>query len=285
MSPSPPVGPWRKLAFAALLAVYFFLVSWDTLKAGFTADEPMAIYIYWHPSPWRLLTSQFLLWRGYFRPLGGAFYIPTFLTFGLNSVPYHAFLLALLLAGAYLMYRFARALGAGELAAGMVALIACYHGGLSNLYYESVFVFDVLCGIFCLAAFTYYARIRASGSLLTRRQTLGFLGLYLCALNSKEMAVTMPVMLLAYEWLYGKPPRLAVARPARMAARPRTRAVLGGPHERGLYLGKGLRAVWADEGAGLHSPCIRGTGSSISRNATWATSSITCPDSGRSRPA
>ena len=205
---SPVVSLRRKLAFALLLAAYFFLVSWDSLKAPFTADEMMAIYIYWHPSPWRLLTSQFLLWRGYFRPLGGLFYIPTFLAFGLNPLPYHAFLLALLLAGAYQLYRFARALGAGELAAAMVALIACYHGGLSNLYYESVFVFDVLCGIFCLAAFAYYARIRASGCLLTGGQTLAFLALYLCALNSKEMAVTMPVMLLAYECLYHKPPGL-----------------------------------------------------------------------------
>jgi len=218
LTPSLGAGPWRKLAFAALLAAYFFLVSWDTLKAPFTADEMMAIHIYWHPSPWRLLTSQFLLWRGYFRPLGALFYIPAFLTFGLNPVPYHALLLLLLLAGAYQMYRFARVLGSSELGAAMVALIACYHGGLSNLYYESVFVFDVLCGIFCLAAFTHYARIRSSGRLLTRGQTLGFLGLYLCALNSKEMAVTMPVMLLAYEWLYRKPPRLAWNMPWRELA-------------------------------------------------------------------
>jgi hypothetical protein len=36
--------------------------------------------------------------RGSF--LGGLFYLPIFLTFGLNPVPYHAVLLVLLLAGA-----------------------------------------------------------------------------------------------------------------------------------------------------------------------------------------
>jgi hypothetical protein len=208
--PAPPPGAhrWRKPACAVLFAAYFFLVSWDGLKAPFAVDEIAAIWWFWHPSPWRLLYSQFMLWHGYLRPMGGLFYVPIFLTFGLNPVPYHVVLLLLLLAGAYLMYRFARVLGLGELPAAIVALIACYHGGLSNLHFNSVFVFDALCGVFYFGAFVYYARIRSSGSLLSRGQTVAFLGLYLCALNSKEMAVTMPVILLAYEWLFHAPPPL-----------------------------------------------------------------------------
>jgi hypothetical protein len=147
-----------------------------------------------------------MLWHGYLRPLGGLFYLPTFLLFGLNPAPFHAFLLLLLLAGAHQMYRLAWALGAGELAAAMVALIACYHGGLSNLYFNSVFVFDVLCGLFFFATLAYYAGIRGSGRLPSGAQTASCLGLYLCALNAKEMAITMPAILLAYEWLYhGRP--------------------------------------------------------------------------------
>jgi hypothetical protein len=209
--PSPNLRPagrrWRKPAVVVLIAAYFLFMSWDGLKAHFAPDEMMAIYTYWHPSPWRLLVSQFMLWRGYFRPVGGLFYLPLYWVSGLNPAPYHAVLLLLLLAGAYQMYRFARVLGCAELPAAMAALIACYHGGLSNLYYNSVFVFDVLCGVFYLAAFVYYARIRAAGLLPKGRQTAAFLGLYLCALNSKEMAVTMPVILLAYEWLYHGAPR------------------------------------------------------------------------------
>jgi len=206
---SEPLRPsyrrWKP-ACALLLAAYFFVVSWDSLKAPFAPDEMRNIWWYWHPSPWRLLVSQFMLWHDWSRPMGGLFYVPIFLAFGLNPVPYHAVLLLLLLAGAYLMYRFARVLGCAELPAAMVALIACYHGGLSNLYYDTAFVFDALCGLFYLAAFVYYARIRSSGSLLSPGQTAAFLGMYLCALNSKEMAVTMPFVLLAYEWLYHAPP-------------------------------------------------------------------------------
>jgi hypothetical protein len=207
-APSPGASRWWKIALAVLFAAYFFLVSWDTVKAHFSPDEMFAIWWYWHPPPMHLLVSQFTLWSGALRPVGGLFYLPIYLVFGLNPVPYHVVLLLLLLAGAYLMYRFARALGCAEMPAAMVALIACYHGGLGNLYYNSVFVFDVLCGIFYFGALAYYARIRSSGRLLSWGQTAAFLGLYLCALNSKEMAVTLPVILLAYECLLQPPPRL-----------------------------------------------------------------------------
>jgi hypothetical protein len=199
-----------KPAIVIALLAYFFVLSWDALRTPFAADEMIAIYWYYHPSPWRLLFSQFMLWHGYIRPLGGLFYLPTFLLFGLNPVPFHALLMLLVLAGAHQMYRLARALGAGELAGLIVALIACYHGGLSNLYYNSVFVFDVLCGLFYFAAFAYYARIRGSGRLLSGGQMVGFLALYLCALNAKEMAITMPGVMLAYEWLYHGRPRWRV---------------------------------------------------------------------------
>ena len=199
---------WLKLAKILLFAPYFLVVAWDGLKAPFAADDMQAIHTYWHPSPLRLLTSQFLIWRGYWRPMVGFFYLPIFRVWGLNPAPYHAVLLLLLAIGAYQLYRFARALGSGELPAAIAALIACYHGGLANLYYNTVYVGDVLCGVFYWAAFAHYARIRATGRLPSRGQTAAFLGLYLCALNSKEIAVTMPVMLLAYEWLYHKPPPL-----------------------------------------------------------------------------
>ncbi|HEY2011970.1 MAG TPA: hypothetical protein VGH38_00655 [Bryobacteraceae bacterium] len=196
----------RKLAVAALLVTYFFAVSWDGLKATFAADDMLAIYMYWHPSPLRFAVSHFLLWRGYFRPMVGFFYLPIFARYGLNPFPYHVVLLLLLLAGAWMMYRFARAMGCAEVAAAVVALIACYHYGMANLYFNAVYVGDVLCGLFYFAAFGLYARIRSTGRLLTGRQTAAFLGLYLCALNSKEMAVTLPLLLLVYEWLYHGPP-------------------------------------------------------------------------------
>jgi hypothetical protein len=81
----------------------------------------------------------------------------------------------------------------------------CYHGGIPALYYDTGFIYDILCCFFYLAAAAFYIRIRTRGGPLRAVETAGFLVLTLCALNSKEMAVTLPVVLLAYEWIYHPP--------------------------------------------------------------------------------
>jgi hypothetical protein len=48
---------------------------------------------------------------------------------------------------------------------------------------------------------TYYIHIREKGVFLQPMQWVGFLALYVCALNVKEMAVTLPVIVLIYEFL------------------------------------------------------------------------------------
>ncbi|MEI9973993.1 MAG: hypothetical protein WDO73_19250 [Ignavibacteriota bacterium] len=131
--------------------------------------------------------------------MGGLFYVPILAFAGLNPVPYQAALLAILLVNVYFVYLLACRLGASELAAGLAALVVAYHAGLHNLYYNAAFVYDALCGFFFLAAFVYYLRVRESRAV---HQIVLFLALDLCALNSKEMAVTLPLVLVAYEWIY-----------------------------------------------------------------------------------
>ena len=190
---------------AAFLLAYFCYFNWGSLNVHFAIDD-LGNMAHYYRGGWRLLLlSQFRVWYGDYRPMGGLFYVPIFHFAGLNPVPYQAVLLLLLLANVYWVYRFARLLGAGELAAGLAGLAVCYHAGLANLYYNAAFVYDVLCCFFYLAAFVYYMRIRNNGRLLGLGQTLMFLTLFLCALNSKEMAVTVPVMLVVYEWIYHRP--------------------------------------------------------------------------------
>jgi len=64
-----------------------------------------------------------------------------------------------------------------------------YHPGLSNLYYNRL-CFDVLCLFFYLAAFVCYGGC-AFGTDAAVSQALVFLLLFLAALQSKEMAVTL----------------------------------------------------------------------------------------------
>jgi hypothetical protein len=203
VNPSPPV---RRFALAALLLAWFLYFSRDVLGVHFAPDDMMnADNFYWSPGPWRLFYSQFLIWRGYYRPMGGLFYLPILSVWGLNPAPYHIALSLVLLVNVYLVYRLARLLGAEKWAAGLAALVACYHSGLANLYYNTAFIYDALCGCFFLATLVYYCDIRSRGRVLNWRQKAVFAALLICALNSKEMALTLPAVLLAYEGIYHPP--------------------------------------------------------------------------------
>jgi hypothetical protein len=207
----PPAGKWRKPALAVLLTVYFLCFNWGSLRVHFALDDLGNMDHYYEYPPWQLLLANFLPWRGDYRPLGGLFYIPIYHFAGLNPVPYQAVLLAILLANVYFAYRLVVLLGAGEVAAGLVALVCCYHGGLANLYYNAAFVYDAMCCCLYLAALGYYVGIRNRGHLPGAWQTVVFLLLFLGALDAKEMAVSIPLILLVYEWTYHPPKKWDIA--------------------------------------------------------------------------
>ena len=193
---------WRKFAFALLILTYFIYFNWDGLWVRFAPDDMMNMASCWRPKPIGMLLDLFVPWRGAYRPMAGVFYLPLLWCFGLNPIPYHAVMLGILAGNLYLVYRFARRIGCGELPAGLATLLLAYHAGLSMLYYSTAFIYDVLCFSFYMGAFLCYARVRAQGRLLRGGETALVVGLYLCALNSKEMALTLPIVLLAYEWIY-----------------------------------------------------------------------------------
>jgi hypothetical protein len=189
------------------LIAYFLFFTWEGVRAPFSPDDMMNLANHWRHNPWQNLYGPFFLWHDFYRPMGGFFYLPLLEIVGLNPVPYHVALLALVLLYVGMVYRLARALEATPLEAWLAAMIVAYHAGVSNLYYQTIHIYDVLCGVFFAAALAAYANSRRGGRQPRARETAAFLGLYLCALNSKEMAVTLPVMLLAYEWLYGLVPK------------------------------------------------------------------------------
>ena len=196
------VSKWRERVCGALVAAYFFYFVADTVRVHFAPDDMMNMAYYWRLTPWKMLLWLFMPWRGFYRPITALYYVPLHYFFGLNPAPYHTVLLLLLLIGIGLTYRLAVVLGVDKPTAALAALIVCFHSGIANLYYNTAFIYDVLCGLFYLAALVYYVRIRESGRVLTGREVGCFLVLSLLALDAKEMAVTLPIVLLAYEWSY-----------------------------------------------------------------------------------
>jgi hypothetical protein len=200
-----PTPRWRTPAVGLLLTAYFAWFARNTLWVHFSGDDLMNLHYYWQLPPWQRVFGPLILWRPLYRPMGAWFLLPVLSGFGMNPAAFHAMLFAVLLASAFLMYRLSLLLRCGERAAVLIALIACYHVGLNNLYYNVGFIYDALCGLFFVAALLYYVRIRQGGLVPGWKQTTVFLGLFLAALDSKEMAVTLPAVLLVYECLYQAP--------------------------------------------------------------------------------
>jgi hypothetical protein len=211
-------GAQRRLLrflFGALILACLLRFAAPGLEAGFNADDPMNIHYYWSRGAGRLLLNLPSFFTTYQRPLGGVYFSVLYQFFGLDPLPYHAVLLALLVVNTFLAYRFGLLLSGSELTGGLTALGVAYHARMAHLVYLPAFVFDVLCFTFYFLALTYYISRRRGGARLTRKQTAVFLLLYVCALDSKEMAITMPAIVLAYEAIRHPPDRLSFAAASR----------------------------------------------------------------------
>jgi hypothetical protein len=90
-----------KLAAAVFLAGYFLYFNWGSLFVHFAIDDLGNTAHYYLLGPKVLALSQFRIWVGDSRPLGGLFYVPIYHFAGLNPVPYQAVMLAFLLGTVY----------------------------------------------------------------------------------------------------------------------------------------------------------------------------------------
>jgi hypothetical protein len=142
-----------------------------------------------------------------YRPGGALYYLPLYHFFGLDPLPYRIVQIGILAVSISLVYYLSRRLTFSRSIAFLAVLALCYHPRLGSLVFVGAFIYDVLCGFFYFAALAYYIHIRENESSLRPLQLLAFLVLYVCALNCKEMAVTLPVIVLIYEFL--KCPRWA----------------------------------------------------------------------------
>jgi hypothetical protein len=191
----------RSLASALLLAAFFVAFHWKVPRAHFGDDEPMNMYFNWSPALGKIILSNLMFWGKTVRPMAAIYYRPVYALFGLNPVPFHYVRLAMLAVNTALFYFLARRITRSWWVATAAAFPVAYHGNLAIVAYDGAFIYDVLCGGFFFAALLYYMRQRKRGPLGVG-PALIFLVLYICALDSKEMAVSLPVLILAYELLF-----------------------------------------------------------------------------------
>ena len=161
------------------------------LSSYFAADDPMNLFFGWQASWSQYLRDNVLFFTGALRPLGNLFYKLTFASFGLNPFPYRIVCFVLLMVNLWLSYAVARQVSRSTVTAFCATLIASYHAPLAGVYYATAIVYDILAYLFFFAAFLFAAR---------RRSLVATCVLFVCALNSKEIAVVLPLVLAAYEW-------------------------------------------------------------------------------------
>ncbi len=192
-------------AFVLAWALYFY---WPALRAQFAPDDMMNIAYYWDRGAGKLVENVFLFFSTYLRPAAGLFFFfPLYSLFGLDPLPYHLAITALLLWNTWLAWRFGKLLTASSVAGGFVALAAAYHPSMAQLVYLPAFIYDALCFTFYFMALNCYLAVRVRGERLKPRRIVLLVILYIAALESKEMAVTLPAALLAYEFLFHWPAR------------------------------------------------------------------------------
>jgi hypothetical protein len=183
------------VAGTALLAIYFFRLARGGLHVFFSPDDLMNLHVAWVQPLGSLLRANLLFWETslFGRPFGAAWYRSIYYFAGFNPVPFHIVNLILIGFNIALAYCVAsRITGSREIGA-ITAVLFSYRPQMSYLYFNTGFIYDVLCCFFYLAAFLVYLR---------GKSTVGVCLLYVCALNSKELAVTFPVALLLYELIY-----------------------------------------------------------------------------------
>src|SRR5690348_13709625 len=139
-----------------------------------------------------LLTPHF--YSNNFRPVGHLFFRVLGQTAGLQFPPYIFVLHAIHLLNVCLVYLLLRRLGLELFGASAGALLFAFHMAVFDVFWKPMYVFDLLCGCFCLAGLLLY---------FSDRWILSLIAFWL-AYRAKEVAVMLPVVLAAYELILGK---------------------------------------------------------------------------------
>lgn len=190
---------WSTVVALIAIAVYFIWQTRDAFGLFFTPDDLMNLYGYIEMSWEKLLGAQFVFWSETYRPLGGVFYKSIHSAFGFKSFPFHIVLHIILVGNIVLTYALASTLTSSRIAGLCAAFLIAWHARFVDLYYSFATIYDSLSFLLCAATLLIYIRAREADRLPSIRECIAMLVLFIGALNSKEMAVTVPVLLCLYE--------------------------------------------------------------------------------------
>jgi Dolichyl-phosphate-mannose-protein mannosyltransferase len=194
---------------AFVIAAYFISFTAGSLRTEFTHDDLMNCYRGWF-HPLKVLAAENLMFWKFspsFRPLPALIYRAFFGPFGFDLFAMRLFLWGVLAANAVLAYLFVRRLTDSRETGLLAALLICYHSNFASLYYNTGTIYDIFCYFFYLFVLVLYTFWRSRDRFPGPVALVALALLYIFALDSKELAVSLPGTILAYELLF-HPPRL-----------------------------------------------------------------------------
>lgn len=200
-----PAGGKRLYLFFAL-AAYWLFFTWRGLTAWFTTDDATNLYFLHNvlSKPWPTAVFRaFLFPTSDYRPLGGAVYATIYGAFGFHPFPFRLICFVLMAANLVIARKLFHELTESETAAWLGTLIFCYHAGESDLYFNTGTIYDLLCFPLCLLAVLVYLRMQKQPGVRTGLRMALIACLTVLALNAKEIAFSIPGILIAAEIAFG----------------------------------------------------------------------------------
>jgi len=193
----PPLARYGMLLACFLAAaVLFYFANRAAYKGWFSSDDldktGWPTFISSQEFVQEILTPKFS--ADLFRPVGYLYYRFLGRAFKLWYPPYVAVLQAFHLVNVLLLFVLLRRLGFSDLASGAATLFYAFHAALIDAFWQPQYIFEVLTSILCLVTVMLYLR---------GHWIVGLIPFWL-AYKSKEIAVTLPAALLAFEWFLGE---------------------------------------------------------------------------------
>ncbi len=189
-----PVG-LRAAAFALIALIAFEIANRGAYK-GYFQDDDLDNLAFTSSTDWQtfarpLFTPQFF--SNNFRPPGHLYYKLMGRAAGLSFNPYIAVIHGWHVIAIVLLWLLLRQLSVPPPASAAGILLLAFNMAVFDIYWKPMYVFDLLCGTFCLLSLLLWVKGRWILSLLA----------FWLAYRSKELAIMLPAVLLVYEFTLG----------------------------------------------------------------------------------
>ena len=198
----------RKFLFpltAVFLLAWFLFFIWRSLYIYFDQDDMMNLYLAWSKPLGQVVRANFFFWSDFYRPMGALFYRANYALWGFNPMPFRVVCLLLGALNIALCGWFVRLVSNSGRVTALASLLFAFHPRLIEVWYRTSVIYDLLCFTFLYAGLCLYIDARNRGGFPGRGRAALILICHVCALNTKEMGVVLPVFLLAWELLFQWP--------------------------------------------------------------------------------